>query len=164
MNAKLKPIRSEITVLQQIDASASLCEIPFALERVSANFPSPASDHVERVIDISELLITNKIASFLVRANSLSMLGVGIEVDDILIVDRSMQAVHQDIVIAEINNELLVKTLIIEESDHHPRKVWLRAENPDFESVYPRELEQILIWGVVTWNLKKLHHPRRKCA
>jgi DNA polymerase V len=163
MNAKLCPNRSEITVLIQIDPSSPLCEIPFALERVSASFPSPASDHVERVVDIRELLITNKIATFLVRADSLSMLGVSIDVDDILLVDRAIQAVNNDIVIAEINNELLVKTLIVEESDKG-RKVWLRAENPDFKSIYPHELEQILIWGVVTWNLKKLYHPKRKCA
>jgi hypothetical protein len=79
----------------------------FVLLAVDCNFPSSASDHVERVIDISELLISNKIATFLVLANSLPMLGVGIEVDAILI--------------AEINNELLVNiSAAYNYADHLP--------------------------------------------
>lgn len=151
MNAKIP----EISILSGIEITTSNYQIPIALERVAANFPSPADDHIESCIDLNQYLIQNKDATFIVRANSLSMQGVGIEVNDQLVVDRSLTAVSGDIVIALINNELTVKTLMVEGS-----KVWLRAENPDFASIYLREGQELTIWGVVTWNLKELRQHR----
>jgi DNA polymerase V len=158
MNAKFP----EISLLYGIEITTPLYQIPVALERVAANFPSPADDHIESCIDLNQHLIHNKLATFIVRANSLSMQGVGIEVNDQLVVDRSLDAVSGDIVIAVINNELTVKTLIVEQGVGGP-KVWLRAENPDFASIYPEVASQeMIVWGVVTWNLKDLRQRRRK--
>ncbi len=145
----------EISILFSIDITTPLYQIPVALERVAANFPSPADDHIESCIDLNKHLIQNKDATFIVRANSLSMQGVGIEVNDQLIVDRSLDAVSGDIVIAVINNELTVKTLMVEGT-----KVWLRAENSDFASIYLGAEQELIIWGVVTWNLKALRQQR----
>ncbi len=151
----------EISLLYGIEITTPLYQIPVALERVAANFPSPADDHIESCVDLNQHLIQNKLATFLVRANSLSMQGVGIEVNDTLVVDRSLDAVSGDIVIAVIHNELTVKTLVVEQgSGGH--KVWLRAENPDFASIYPETLQDMIVWGVVTWNLKDLRQRRRK--
>ena len=150
---------SEISILFGIDITTPIYQIPVALERVAANFPSPADDHIESCIDLNKHLIQNKDATFIVRANSLSMQGVGIEVNDQLIVDRSLDAVSGDIVIAVINNELTVKTLMVEHGIEGC-KVWLRAENPDFASIYLGAEQELTIWGVVTWNLKALRQQR----
>ncbi|MEF9993366.1 MAG: translesion error-prone DNA polymerase V autoproteolytic subunit [Acinetobacter sp.] len=130
-------------------------QIPLAIERVAAGFPSPAQDHVEQALDLNEYLIRNENATFVVKANSLSMLGAGIDIDDPLLVDRSIAAKAGDIVIAMIDNEFTVKRMMI---DYHfsPPKVWLKAENPDYQNIYIEEGQELVIWGVVTYNLKPM--------
>lgn len=130
-------------------------QIPLATERVAAGLPSPAQEHVEQSLDLNEYLVRNENATFIVKANSLSMLDAGIDIDDPLIVDRSITAKAGDIVIAMVDNEFTVKRLMI---DHHfhPPKVWLRAENPDFQNIYIDEGQELVIWGVVTYNLKPM--------
>lgn len=129
--------------------------IPLAIERVAAGFPSPAQDHVEQALDLNEYLIRNESATFIVKANSLSMLNAGIDIDDPLIVDRGIPAKAGDIVIAMVDNEFTVKRLMI---DHHfsPPKIWLKAENPDFQNIYVDDGQELVIWGVVTYNLKRM--------
>ena len=79
--------------------------------RVSAGFPSPAQDYVEQTLDLNELCIKRPAATFFVRVEGDSMIDAGIHPDDILVVDRSVQAEHGDIVIAGIHGELTVKEL-----------------------------------------------------
>ncbi|MCU4634838.1 translesion error-prone DNA polymerase V autoproteolytic subunit [Acinetobacter sp. WU_MDCI_Abxa265] len=122
--------------------------IPLAIEKVAAGFPSPAQDYIDRSLDMNEHLIKNEEATFIVRVASLSMLNAGIDVDDELIVDRSLDAKHNDIVIALIDNDFTVKRLMIEE------KRWLKAENPDYADIHLHEGQELIIWGVVTYILK----------
>jgi len=152
----------EITVLHRIKEFTPEFKIPVILERVNAGFPSPAADYIESCVDLNKHIIKNKNETFIVRANSLSMRDVGIGVNDELVVDRLLEAENEDVVVAVINNEFTVKTLVIEQGDSG-RKVWLRAENPDFQSIYPNDGEEIVVWGVVTWNLKKLYRRQRLC-
>ncbi|MGM7313436.1 LexA family protein, partial [Acinetobacter baumannii] len=92
---------------------------------------------------------------FIVKANSLSMLDAGIDIDDPLIVDRSIPAKSGDIVIALIDNDFTVKRLMID-TQFQPPKVWLKAENPDYQNIYIEEGQELVIWGVVTYNLKRM--------
>ena len=75
---------------------------PLFSSRVSAGFPSPAEDYIEQSLDLNELLIQNQSATFFVRVSGDSMTGAGINHDDILIVDRSLEAVSGKIVIAVV--------------------------------------------------------------
>ncbi|WP_447296159.1 S24 family peptidase, partial [Acinetobacter baumannii] len=59
--------------------------IPYALEKISAGFPSPAQDYVDKALDMNEHLIKNETATFIVKVASLSMLNAGIDIDDELI-------------------------------------------------------------------------------
>ncbi|MEG2268483.1 MAG: S24 family peptidase, partial [Acinetobacter sp.] len=68
---------------------------------------------------------------------------------------RSLQAKAGDIVIAMIDNEFTVKRLMIDQH-YEPPKVWLKAENPDYDNIYIEEGQELLIWGVVTFNLKPM--------
>lgn len=122
--------------------------IPLAIEKVSAGFPSPAQDYIDRSLDMNEHLIKNEEATFIVKVASLSMLNAGIDIDDELIVDRSLDAKHNDIVVALIDNDFTVKRLMIEE------KRWLKAENPDYADIHLHEGQELIIWGVVTYILK----------
>lgn len=83
------------------------------------------------------------------------MLDAGIDIDDPLIVDRSIPAKSGDIVIALIDNDFTVKRLIID-TQFQPPKVWLKAENPDYQNIYIEEGQELVIWGVVTYNLKRM--------
>ncbi|HCB29729.1 MULTISPECIES: LexA family protein [Acinetobacter] len=140
---------NEISDIRQFDPVTKI-EIPLATERVQAGFPSPAQDYIDKKIDLNEYLINNANATFIVRADSLSMLNAGIDINDALVVDRSIQARHRDIVIASIDNELTVKRLIID-----AKGCWLKAENEGYPDIHPQEGQQFEIWGVVTNVIKK---------
>lgn len=133
---------------------STFLSIPYAIEKISAGFPSPAQDYIDKRLDMNEHLIKNECATFIVKVGSLSMLNAGIDIDDELIVDRSLDAKHQDIVVALIENDFTVKRLMIDDSGR-----WLKAENPDYKNIYFTEGQELIIWGVVTFILK---NARRK--
>lgn len=138
---------TDVASIKLVTPSTHL-SIPLAIEKVSAGFPSPAQDYIDRSLDMNEHLIKNETATFIVRVASLSMLNAGIDIDDELIVDRSLDAKHNDIVVALIDNDFTVKRLMIEE------KRWLKAENPDYADIHLHEGQELIIWGVVTYILK----------
>ena len=91
--------------------SFSRLNIPMFLERVSAGFPSPAEDYIEKTIDLNELCIQHPAATFFVRVQGESMIEAGIYPGDVLVVDRSLRAKHGDIIIASLESEMTVKQL-----------------------------------------------------
>lgn len=151
----LTDFNSKLNVQQVHPNNDKIYHIPLATERVAAGFPSPAQDDIEQALDLNEYLIRNENATFIVKANSLSMLDAGIDIDDPLIVDRSLPAKSGDIVIALIDNDFTVKRLMID-NNYHPPKIWLKAENSDYQNIYIEEGQELVIWGVVTYNLKRM--------
>ncbi|HEY8329886.1 MAG TPA: translesion error-prone DNA polymerase V autoproteolytic subunit [Pseudomonas sp.] len=122
--------------------------------RIPAGFPSPAQDHLEREISLDEILDIHAPHTYLVRAAGDSMEGVGIFDGDLMVVDRSREAEPNDIVIAALNSEPLVKRLTCE-----GRQVVLRAENPRYAPRYILEGDELTIWGVVRFSVR-CHEPR----
>ena len=119
--------------------------IPLFSGKVSAGFPSPADDYIEKNLDLNELLVQKPAATFFVRAQGESMLGAGIHPNDILVVDRSIDPVPGKIVICALNGELTVKRLA------RDNEQWqLKAENPDYPDIVIYEELDMVIWGVVT--------------
>ena len=129
-------------------------KIPLAAEKIAAGFPSPAQDYVDKTLDMNEHLIRNEAATFVVKVASLSMRDAGIEIDDELIVDRSIDAKHEDIVIALIDNDFTVKRLMIEGDHNH----WLKAENPEYSDIHLKDGQEMVIWGVVTFVIKSFRN------
>jgi len=119
--------------------------LPLYVGGVSAGFPSPAEDYTDQKLDLNELLIKNPAATFFVRVDGDSMLGAGIQHNDILVVDRSRQAVSGDVVIAVLDGELTVKRLF--QDTNCARLV---AENPAYPSIEISHDNGCEIWGVVT--------------
>ena len=151
-----------MTVHRQFKKSASIKEIhaftrktttarPLFLSGVSAGFPSPADDYLDRKLDLNEHLIKNPAATFFVRVAGDSMTGTGINDDDILIVDRSLEPVSGSIVIAVINGELAVKRLL-----KNNNTCQLVAENPHYPPLEISEETPLEIWGVVTYAIHRL--------
>ncbi len=118
-------------------------QIPLFGSYVEAGFASPADDFVEEYLDLNNLLIKHKDATFFVRVAGLSMIHAGIQPDDILIVDRSIKPAHNKIVIAAIDGEVTVKRLSIKGSE-----VILKAENPEYPDI--PVTGDLHVWGVVT--------------
>ena len=118
---------------------------------VRAGFPSPAADHTRKRIDLNEHLIRNKEATFIFRVKGDSMSGIGIYEGDELLVDRSIEAKHGNIVLAVLNDDYTVKRL-------HRRGgvVKLMAENPLYPPRLIKEEDDFIVWGVVTNNIHKL--------
>jgi DNA polymerase V len=112
---------------------------------VSAGFPSPADDHVDRKLDLNELLIQHPVATFFVRAAGDSMKEAGINHGDILVVDRSLEAASGKIVIAIIDGELTVKRFV-----QTSTSCQLVAANPQYSPVEITEETDFRVWGVVT--------------
>lgn len=118
---------------------------PLFTSTVSAGFPSPADDYIERHLDLNELLIKHPTATFFVRVEGQSMINAGIKSGDILIVDRSLSPSSGHVVIAVLNGEFLVKKL-------HKRgnQTWLLPENPKYQPMQITDESNFEIWGVVT--------------
>ncbi len=123
-------------------------KLPFYIHKVGAGFPSPATDYIEDDVDLNTHLIKNAPATFIIRVQGKSMTNVGIYDGDLLIVDRSINPKNSSTVIANVNEELVVKTFIKGKNNNYlasgPNKIEL-SENPN-----------IIIWGVVTYVIHKL--------
>ena len=137
--------------------SFSSLSIPIAGEKIPAGFPSPAEQYVEDFIDFNSFLIINPAATFAVRSGGQSMLDAGIDVDDLLIIDRSVTPRHRDIVMADLGNEFTIKRL--HKIDGKP--IELRSENaaggfPDF---IPADGDTWSIVGVVLHIIKSTRKP-----
>jgi len=118
---------------------------------VVAGFPSPAADYTQQRIDLNNHLIRNKDATYLFRVKGESMINVGIYENDILLVDRSINPKHDHIILAQLNNEFTVKRLY-----RRGGVVKLLAENNIYPPRLIKEEDDLIAWGVVTYNLHKL--------
>jgi len=133
------------------EARTSL-RIPLVSANVQAGFPSPADDHLERSIDLNEHLIKNPAATFFVRVKGDSMRDAGIVSGDILIVDRSVQAADNQIVVAMLDGDFTVKRV-----RKRKDRVFLEAEKNAFPAIEVGENQELVIWGAVTFVI---HQPR----
>jgi len=146
--------------LEFIDLKPSALKItlPFASSLVAAGFPSPADDHLDNSLDLTELLIECPAATFFVRATGKSMQGVGILEGDILVVDRSKDPINDSMVIAAVDGECLVK---IYRTDG--KRVWLQSANPLFPALSINQESDFQVWGVVTGVARKHGRNGRVC-
>ena len=128
------------------DLKENSTPIPYLLSRISAGFPSPADDYIENNLSLSELLIRNHLSTFLMKTSGDSMVDVGINDGDILVVDRSIEPKNRDIVIAILEGNLTVKRLLFKMNG----SVVLKSENIAYKDIKIPESADLEIWGVVT--------------
>ncbi len=125
-------------------------KLPFYNSTVSAGFPSPAEDFVEKELDLNEFMISHPAATFFVKVKGDSMMGAQISDGDILVVDRSQEPRNNSIVVAFIDGEFLVKR-ILKKKDN----LFLIPENPKFSPIRITVEMDFKIWGVVTFVIKQ---------
>jgi DNA polymerase V len=124
-------------------------KIPVILQKVSAGFPSPATDYVQDEIDLNSELIKNPPATFLIRVQGNSMTDHKITNGDLLVVDRSLNLKNDCIAIINFNNELVVKNIIKENNNFY-------IKNKQ-EKTLINENSDINVWGVVTYIIHAAH-------
>ena len=124
--------------------------VPLFSHKVPAGFPSPADDYIEARLSLDQHLITNKDATFFVRAKGNSMVDAGIFDGDLLVVDKSLTPSSGNIVIAIIDGDLTVKRLVLRDN-----KTILKPENLRFKEIELKDGQELQVWGVVTSTVKK---------
>lgn len=74
----------------------------------------------------------------------------GIGDGDLIVVDRAIQARHGHIVVAVVDSEFTVKYLY-----KAAGIVRLKAGNPTYPDIVPKESQTLEVWGVVTSCIKR---------
>ena len=119
---------------------------------VEAGFPSPAEDLGAQRIDLAQLLIKHSQATYFLRASGHSMTEVGIFDGDILVVDRAFKPRNTHIVVAIVDGDFTVKLL-----SQRAGRIKLKAANPTYPDITPKDGQTIEIWGVVTSTIKQFN-------
>ena len=119
---------------------------------VKAGFPSPAEDIREK-LDLIKLLVKHKAATFFFRVDGVSMVDSGMDEGDILIVDRAIDAYNNCKAVCYIDGEYTVKR--VEMLDGKVRLMPANELNDKYKPIEVSPENQFMIWGVVTYVIKK---------
>lgn len=123
--------------------------LPFVSHGVSAGFPSPALDFMESRIDLNKALSEHPLATFYIRVQGDSMTGAGIDDQDLLVVDRSLEPQNHKIAVCFVDGEFTVKRIKRKKDE-----LWLMPENPKYPPIQVTDETQLMIWGIVTYVIK----------
>lgn len=122
---------------------------------IQAGFPSPADDWQEVRISFDEEVFGHSPSTkFCAKVVGHSMRNAGIEDGDIIVVDKRLEPLNNDIAVCVINGEFTVKRLKVEKDC-----IWLLPENEDYPPILVNDNDGFEIWGIVI-NTLKFH--RRK--
>jgi DNA polymerase V len=150
-----KKIKADIDAVTEFEwpvLYAAPIKLPLYSSKVSAGFPSPAEDHVEKRLDPSEFLIDQKDATFFVTIQGYSMIDVGLLPGDKAVIDRSRQPVIGDIVLAVLDGEFTIKTL--SRTDGVVRLLPANSTGA-YSPIEITEEMNFEIWGVVTGSFRR---------
>lgn len=140
--------------IHQSDASTSL-PLKYADEGIKAGFPSPAQDYLEQAIDLNKELIRHPASTFYGRVIGDSMRDEGIEEGDILVIDKSLELMNDDLAVCFIDGEFTLKRVRLE-----PEVAWLVPSNPKYPSIKVTKENDFMVWGIVTYTIKKNRRKR----
>ncbi|MDI3461944.1 MAG: Error-prone repair protein UmuD [Nitrospira sp.] len=78
------------------------------------------------------------------------MKDAGLNDGDILVVDRSLEPAHGNIVVAVVNGEFTVKRLY-----RKGGQIQLTPENPFYPAIVITQESELVVWGVVTGSIRQ---------
>ncbi|WP_372794016.1 LexA family protein [Lutibacter sp.] len=128
-----------------------LKERPIVNEDISAGFPSPAEDFKEVRISLDKELVKNEEATFYARVRGNSMIDANIEDGDLLVIDRSIETRNGKIAVCMIDGEFTIKRLKVEKDC-----VYLMPENKNYKPIKVTEGNDLIVWGIVIYVIKKV--------
>lgn len=139
-----------ITAVFETAPSTHDLRSPLYTSAPAAGFPAPGDDMVEKSLNVHDLLVKNPSSTFFVRVEGDSMEGTGIFSGDILVIDRSVEAVSGKIVVAAVGGGLVVKRL-----SKIGDQVVLLSENDAYQPIVVTGDEECYLWGVVTGSIRR---------
>ncbi len=149
VHMNVKPLfKAGALTFYSVNTDSSL-PLPFVEGGISAGFPSPASDFLDAAIDLNKHLVRNPSTTFFAVANGYSMKGAGIDHNDLLIIDRSLEPHDGKVAVCVINGEFTLKRLLVKGRD-----IFLMPENEQYKPIKVSEYEDFEIWGMLTYSIK----------
>lgn len=146
----------EETKLHIFSADAdTILPMPYADGGIKAGFPSPAQDYLTESIDMNKVLVRHKETTFYARVDGNSMQDAGICDGDMVVIDKALEPKDGDIIAAFIDGEFTLKTF---KSDPGNNCAWLIPANKLFSPIRVTQDSNFMVWGVVTYNIKKIHN------
>ena len=127
--------------------------VPFYLHKAGAGVPSPATDYIEEDVDLNVHLIKNVPATFIIRVQGKSMMDVGIYDGDLLVVDKSLKPKNFSTVIANVHDELVVKSFVKEKDEQFLTSGSKRTE----DKIIINSESDVFVWGVVTYVIHSVY-------
>ena len=127
--------------------------VPFYLHKAGAGFPSPATDYIEEDVDLNVHLIKNVPATFIIRVQGKSMTDVGIYDGDLLVVDKSLKPKNFSTVIANVHDELVVKSFVKERNEQFLTSGSKKIE----DKIIINSESDVFVWGVVTYVIHSVY-------
>ncbi|MCL7762286.1 translesion error-prone DNA polymerase V autoproteolytic subunit [Polaribacter sp. Z014] len=118
---------------------------------ISAGLPAPADDFSETRISLDDELISNKDTTFFAKVKGQSMIGAGLDDNDLLVIDRSLEPANNKIAVCFLDGEFTVKRLRVSKNE-----IWLQPENPNYPIINITQENDFMIWGIVTNVIKKV--------
>lgn len=83
------------------------------------------------------------------------MIGAGIFEGDLLVVDKSLDAVSGSIVVAAVEGELTIKRLVLK-----GKRISLKPENKAYPEIAVTNPDELTIWGVVKHAVHSFRYKR----
>jgi repressor LexA len=139
-----------ITVLNSLTDSLDkgLIRVPL-LGSIQAGSPHLAEEFIEEWVNLPQTLVKGRRDVFLLKVRGDSMINAGIHEGDLVIVRPTREAKNNDIVVALLHDEATVKRFI-----QVKNRAYLKAENPDYQNIYPKE--EWMIQGKVVGVIRNL--------
>lgn len=132
-------------------------EILEDLPEIHAGFPSPSQDYMKGVIDLNKELVHHPAATFYGRVVGDSMVDAGVHEGDVLIIDKALEPAEGDLCVSYVDGEFALKRLSLKDpSGGEDKGVWLLPANPKYRPIKVEEENDFLIWGVVTYIIKRM--------
>jgi len=125
--------------------------IPIYIAAGISGFESPAAEYKELGLSIDQLLISHPDATFIGIAQGQSMEGIGIFDKDLLIVDRSVNAEHGDVIVANYNGCFTCKFI-------DKKHAQLLSASDQYKPVMISADDVFQVEGVVISSIR-LHRP-----
>lgn len=146
--------KTEALIIYPVDTESNM-PLPYADQGIRAGFPSPAQDYMELAIDLNKELIKHPASTFYGRVVGDSMKDEGIEDGDILVIDKSLELLNNDLAVCFVDGEFTVKRVRLDSDS-----IWLIPSNANYQPIRVTEDNDFLVWGIVTYTIKKNRRRR----
>ncbi len=146
-----KKVKNNDAILTIQNVKQGNIRLEFVEEGISAGFPSPAADYKNKRISLDEELVKEPSTTYYARVSGESMIGAGLDNDDLLVIDKSITPKDGKIAVCYVDGEFTVKRLKITKEC-----VYLMPENDNYKPIKVTKDKQLLIWGIVTYVIKKV--------